>query len=587
MKKIFSAMLIFLLMIGMLFENVSQVQAAEITDNDNHIVAAATKTTTQKDSPETGVVGLKALKKQLNKELSSQPGTYQIYVKNLDTNYYLTINDSQMTSGSLMKIFVMLDCYNEVKKGTLSEDSTFNKYMWDMITVSDNPSTNELTKLLGDGSFGTGAAHVNKYCKKNKYSGTKFVAEMGKCDPRNVTTAKDCGWALERMYRNTAVDAAYSKKMITTLKAQTRRNKIPAGVPAGTVVANKTGELTSVENDAAIVYSPGANYILVVMSKNGVNAISEIGNISKIVYDYFNDKVNWSTYKPVVKNKVSELKVGKRKKFKTNAPAGVRVKWSVSNKKLATITDKGVFTAKKIGKVKVTAKFITRVSGKLKTKKRTFKVRIRGKKVIFIDPGHQAKENVSQEPVGPGSTTTKMKVTGGCVGVSTGITEGQFNLTVGLKLRDALEKEGYEVVMSRTTMDVDISNVERAKMANECGADINFRIHADSFSNSSLRGVSILYPSTSNPYPIRNYASDSKKLAQYVLDEYVDATGLPNRGLYVRDDLSGTNWSKMPTVLIECGFFSNPTEDRLLNSDSMQKKMVKGIVSGINKYFGY
>lgn len=209
------------------------------------------------------------------------------------------------------------------------------------------------------------------------------------------------------------------------------------------------------------------------------------------------------------------------------------------------------------------------------------------KKKIYIDPGHQSRANGGQEPVGPGSSATKAKVSGGCCGVSTKIPEYKFTLKLGKKLKKALEKEGYEVVMSRTKNNVNISNVERAKKGNKSGADICIRIHSDSIDDSSVRGVSVLYPSTSNPYPIKKQAKKSKKLAKTLLKEYCKATGIKSRGIVVRNDLSGTNWSTIPTVLIECGFFSNPTEDKLLNDPEMQKKMVKGMVSGINKYFEY
>lgn len=215
------------------------------------------------------------------------------------------------------------------------------------------------------------------------------------------------------------------------------------------------------------------------------------------------------------------------------------------------------------------------------------KEKTKKKKIIYIDPGHQSKANGGQEPVGPGSSATKAKVSGGCCGVSTKIPEYKFTLKIGKKLKKALEKEGYEVVMSRTKNNVNISNVERAKKGNKSGADICIRIHSDSIDDSSVRGVSVLYPSTSNPYPIKKQAKKSKKLAKTLLKEYCKATGIKSRGIVVRNDLSGTNWSTIPTVLIECGFFSNSTEDELLNDPDMQKKMVKGMVSGINKYFGY
>ena len=155
------------------------------------------------------------------------------------------------------------------------------------------------------------------------------------------------------------------------------------------------------------------------------------------------------------------------------------------------------------------------------------------------------------------------------------------------KLKKELLAQGYDVEMSRTKNNVNISNVERAIKGNKSGPDICIRIHADSWTDSSLRGVSVLYPSEANPYPIRDKAKQSKKLAKKLIKYYCKETGIANRGIVVRNDLSGTNWSTIPTVLIECGFMSNPTEDVLLNDPDMQKKMVTGMVKGINKYFGY
>ena len=158
-----------------------------------------------------------------------------------------------------------------------------------MITVSDNESANVLTgRLTKKGSFKTGIKVINNYCKTNGYTKTKFLVEMGKSSPKNVTSARDCGWALERMYRGTAVSPKSSKKMIKLLKAQTRRSKLPFGVPKGVTIANKTGETSFAENDAAIVYSEGADYVIVVMSKKGKGAVEEIRKISKLVYEYFN-----------------------------------------------------------------------------------------------------------------------------------------------------------------------------------------------------------------------------------------------------------------------------------------------------------
>lgn len=295
----------------------------------------------------------------------------------------------------------------------------------------------------------------------------------------------------------------------------------------------------------------------------------------------------WETYTPEITNAPKSIKAAKKLKLTTNALEGVKVSYSVSDNKYASIDDEGVLEGKRVGTVKVTVSFTATVDGSSKTKKVTCNIKIEGKKKIYIDPGHQSKANGGKEPVGPGSKTKKAKVTGGCQGVATKIPEYKFTLTVAKKLKTALMDKGYDVVMSRTKNNVNISNVQRAKKGNKSGADICIRIHADSTNSSSVRGASVLYPSASNPYPIKKQAKKSKKLAKNLLKQYCKATGIKSRGIVVRNDLSGTNWSTIPTALIECGFMSNAKEDKLINSSGMQKKMVKGMVAGIDKYFGY
>ncbi len=206
------------------------------------------------------------------------------------------------------------------------------------------------------------------------------------------------------------------------------------------------------------------------------------------------------------------------------------------------------------------------------------------RKIIAIDPGHQAKGNYEKEPVGPGATEQKTKVSSGTQGVSTKVPEHVFTLELSLKLRDALVAEGYEVVMTRETADVNISNVERAQLANEAGADIYIRIHADGADSEAANGISVLYPSENNPY-VAELSADSKRLAQEVLDEMCEATGAKKRGIVKRDDLSGTNWAQMPVVLIEAGFMTNKAEDKKLQDPEYQAKLVQGMVEGIEEYF--
>lgn len=205
---------------------------------------------------------------------------------------------------------------------------------------------------------------------------------------------------------------------------------------------------------------------------------------------------------------------------------------------------------------------------------------------IALDAGHQRYSNSGTEPVGPGSSVKKMKVAGGATGVATKVPEYKLTLKVAKKLRKVLEEKGYQVYMVRSKNNVNISNKERALRANKSGSDIYIRLHADASGSSSVRGASMLYPSTSNPY-VKKLSKPSKKLSQCILKQYCKSTGIKSRGLSKRDDLTGTNWSKIPVTLIEMGFLSNASEDRFMQKGGNQEKMAEGIAEGIDDYFGF
>src|SRR5690606_19104579 len=101
------------------------------------------------------------------------------------------------------------------------------------------------------------------------------------------------------------------------------------------------------------------------------------------------------------------------------------------------------------------------------------------------------------------------------------VNEKDINLEVAKKLDSALEKEGYDTVMTRDK-DVYVELKERADIANRNNSDIFISLHCNSFSSESAHGIEVLY----NPN-----RSGSKQLAQLVLDELVKATGARNRGI--------------------------------------------------------
>lgn len=240
--------------------------------------------------------------KHLEEELTSMTegysGNWSVYVKDLSNGEVININESPMESASLIKLFIMGAVMEQINDGILDETDTIDRLLREMITVSDNEAANELVRCLSeDHDHKDGLSILNSFAGRLGFSDTRQV--NGLEDPGlrhnpsdiNRTSARDCGELLSRIYDGTLVSHLASRKMEDLLLGQEITYKIPAALPDEAISANKTGEVSDAENDSAIIYSPGGDFVLCIMSgkwDSGNQAITHIREITKMVYNHFN-----------------------------------------------------------------------------------------------------------------------------------------------------------------------------------------------------------------------------------------------------------------------------------------------------------
>ena len=218
-------------------------------------------------------------------------------------------------------------------------------------------------------------------------------------------------------------------------------------------------------------------------------------------------------------------------------------------------------------------------------------------KLVVVDPGHEI------ESIDPGAVATHNGIR---------YVEANLNLQIAIKLKAELEAKGIQVYMTRYDgIVIDNDSTEslkkRVKVANEMNADLFVSIHHNSFASSSANGFEVYY---STGTPITTYISErmitedgrdltlemssytsrsttdkvsiSKALATAITNEASSTLGLYNRGakdsnLYVCKNTT------MPSILIENGFLTNPTEAAKVSTTGHQQKLAEITAKRINE----
>lgn len=239
---------------------------------------------------------------QVQSLLPTDNGTWSVYVCNLLKDSDGTINDTPMQAASLIKLYIMgavYENYGTIAQSHNSEEIDSN--ISAMISVSDNDAANTLVNWLGNGNDAAGMAKVNNFCQEHGFTSTQMnrLLLAGKENGDNYTSVKDCGTFLKQIYQvvNGTLPSstlANADAMYFQLKTQQRKNKIPAQLPEGVGTANKTGELDTVENDAAIIYdtAKGIDLVVCFMSQDLTDtgaAQSTIAVDARAIYGYYNE----------------------------------------------------------------------------------------------------------------------------------------------------------------------------------------------------------------------------------------------------------------------------------------------------------
>jgi beta-lactamase class A len=242
-------------------------------------------------------------------------GTAYVAVKDYNRNWRIDIaSDMQVPAASIIKVPIMAAVFSAQEEGKLSlsdkiklrqkdktggsgtlktqrsgKEYSIKELIGLMNTISDNTATNILINLLG-------FDYLNAWFRDNGLKGTtlsRLMMDMASRDKgiENYTTAEDMTLIFDKMYKGRLISNDVSSECLNILKNQKTRNRIPAKLPKGTVVAHKTGLEKGICHDAGIVFTQNGDFLICVLTRhehsNSYKSRQLISNIAYTVYRYY------------------------------------------------------------------------------------------------------------------------------------------------------------------------------------------------------------------------------------------------------------------------------------------------------------
>ena len=255
-----------------------------------------------------------ALKQQIGKEVRHFPGEAGIWVEDLDTGWVTGhLSTKRFPAASVVKVPILAACFQAAQDGDLRLDEkvvlrgadkvngsgllktmpngsgwTVERLIELMVTESDNTATNLLIRRIGFDALNQsfqrmGLAHTRLSRKMMDFSRRKEGVE-------NYTSPQDISLTLKKLYRRQLVSREVSERCLELLKRQKINDRIPAKLPAGTVVAHKTGLERGVCHDSGIVYTKEGDLLVCVFTKSRLKGSRKakefIARIASHAHDY-------------------------------------------------------------------------------------------------------------------------------------------------------------------------------------------------------------------------------------------------------------------------------------------------------------